>query len=108
MENKKNQKNYSSTNLEQIRPKLIKRDIKIISNKKENIIPSVFNKPARKNSSQNINDSNPKNKTKKIINKNREIHSSRENRNYNKPKKRKKKFKDIDEIVLLLQKHVRK
>ena len=43
MENKKNYKNHSSSNLEQIKPKLIKRDIKIISNKKENIIPSAFN-----------------------------------------------------------------
>ena len=63
MENKKNNKSYSSNNLDQIKPKLLKRDIKIISNKKENIIPSVFNinKPARKKSAQNTNESYPKN-----------------------------------------------
>ena len=73
MENKKNYKNHSSSNLEQIKPKLIKRDIKIISNKKENIIPSAFNinKEIKKNNlSQNINESNSKNKNKKIIFKN--------------------------------------
>ena len=43
MDNKKNQKNNSSCNLEQMKPKLIKRDIKLVSNKKENIVPSVFN-----------------------------------------------------------------
>ena len=43
MENKKNYKNNSTSNLDQIKPKLIKRDIKIVPNKKENIIPSVFN-----------------------------------------------------------------
>ena len=107
MENKKNNKSYSSSNLDQI----IKRDIKIISNKKENIIPSVFNinKPIKKsNLSQTRNESNSNNKNKKIIIKSREIKSSRENRIVNRPKKRKKKFKNIDEIVLLIQKHIRK
>ena len=111
MENKKNNKSYSSNNLDQIKPKLLKRDIKIISNKKENIIPSVFNinKPIKKsNLSQNRSDSNSNNKNKKIIIKSREIKSSRENRIVNRPKKRKKKFKNIDEIVLLIQKHIRK
>ena len=111
MENKKNYKNHSSSNLEQIKPKLIKRDIKIISNKKENIIPSAFNinKEIKKNNlSQNINESNSKNKNKKIIFKGREIQSSRENRILNRPKQRKRKFKNIDEIVLLIQKHIRK
>ena len=111
MDNKKNVKNYASSNLEQIKPKLIKRDIKIVSNKKENIIPSVFNinnKPAIKNSSQNIHVSNPKNQNKKSFIKNREIYSSRGRKNVNNPKKKPRKFKDIDEIVLLLQKHIRK
>ena len=111
MENKKNNKSYSSNNLDQIKPKLLKRDIKIISNKKENIIPSVFNinKPIKKsNLSQTRNESNSNNKNKKIIIKSREIKSSRENRIVNRPKKRKKKFKNIDEIVLLIQKHIRK
>ena len=111
MENKKNVKNYSSSNLEQIKPKLIKRDIKIVSNKKENIIPSVFNinnKPTIKNSSQSIYGSNPKNQNKKSLIKNREIYSSRGRKNVNNPKKKPRKFKDIDEIVLLLQKHIRK
>ena len=110
MDNKKNQKNNSSCNLEQMKPKLIKRDIKLVSNKKENIVPSVFNinKPIKKNSSKNTNDSNPKNKTKKSIIKSREINSARERKAVNKPKKRVRKFKDIDEIVLLLQKHIRK
>ena len=70
MENKKNPKNYQSSNLEPIKPKLIKRDIKIISSKKENIIPSVFNinKSVNKNPSQNKDiKSNSKNKTKKNI-----------------------------------------
>ena len=111
MDNKKNVKNYASSNLEQIKPKLIKRDIKIVSNKKENIIPSVFNinnKPAIKNSSQNIHVSNPKNQNKKSLIKNREIYSTRGRKNVNNPKKKPRKFKDIDEIVLLLQKHIRK
>jgi hypothetical protein len=110
MENKKNYKNNSTSNLDQIKPKLIKRDIKIVPNKKENIIPSVFNinKSITKKSSQNINDSNQKNKTKKFITKSREIKSSKGTRNIDKPKKRARKFKNIDEIVLLLQKHVRK
>ena len=110
MENKKNPKNYQSSNLEPIKPKLIKRDIKIISSKKENIIPSVFNinKSVNKNPSQNKDiKSNSKNKTKKNIIKKREIYSARERRNNNKPKKKPRKFKDIDEIVLLLQKHIR-
>ena len=109
MENRKNHKNFSSNNLEQMKPKLIKRDIKIVSNKNENIIPSVFNinKPIRKKSSQNINDANAKNVIKKNITKSREIQPSRENRINNKSKKRKRKFKNIDEIVLLLQKHIR-
>ena len=110
MDNKKNQKNNSSCNLEQMKPKLIKRDIKLVSNKKENIVPSVFNinKPIKKNSSKNTNGSNSKNKTKKSIIKSREINSARERKAVNKPKKRVRKFKDIDEIVLLLQKHIRK
>ena len=111
MDNKKNVKNYSCSNLEQIKPKLIKRDIKIVSNKKENIMPSAFNinnKPSIKNSSQNIHGSNSKNKNKKNIIKNREIYSSRGRKNVNNPKKKPRKFKDIDEIVLLLQKHIRK
>ena len=110
MENKKNYKNNSTSNLDQIKPKLIKRDIKIVPNKKENIIPSVFNinKSITKKSSQNINDSNQKNKTKRFITKSREIKSSKGTRNIDKPKKRARKFKNIDEIVLLLQKHVRK
>ena len=110
MDNKKNQKNNSSCNLEQMKPKLIKRDIKLVSNKKENIVPSVFNinKPIKKNSSKNTNGSNSKNKTKKSIIKSREINSARERKEVNKPKKRVRKFKDIDEIVLLLQKHIRK
>ena len=110
MENKKNPKNYQSSNLEPIKPKLIKRDIKIISSKKENIIPSVFNinKSVNKNPSQNKDiKSNSKNKTKKNIIKKREIYSARERRNNNKPKRKPRKFKDIDEIVLLLQKHIR-
>ena len=110
MDNKKNQKNNSSCNLEQMKPKLIKRDIKLVSNKKENIVPSAFNinKPIKKNSSKNTNGSNSKNKTKKSIIKSREINSARERKAVNKPKKRVRKFKDIDEIVLLLQKHIRK
>ena len=110
MDNKKNQKNNLSCNLEQMKPKLIKRDIKLVSNKKENIVPSVFNinKPIKKNSSKNTNGSNSKNKTKKSIIKSREINSARERKAVNKPKKRVRKFKDIDEIVLLLQKHIRK
>ena len=110
MDNKKNQKNNSSCNLEQMKPKLIKRDIKLVSNKKENIVPSVFNinKPIKKNSTKNTNGSNSKNKTKKSIIKSREINSARERKAVNKPKKRVRKFKDIDEIVLLLQKHIRK
>ena len=44
----------SSTNFE--RPKLIKRDIKISQNKKENNIPSNnINKSIKKNSSHNLN-----------------------------------------------------
>lgn len=110
MDNKKNQKNNSSCNLEQMKPKLIKRDIKLVSNKKENIVPSAFNinKPIKKISSKNTNGSNSKNKTKKSIIKSREINSARERKAVNKPKKRVRKFKDIDEIVLLLQKHIRK
>ena len=110
MDNKKNQKNNSSCNLEQMKLKLIKRDIKLVSNKKENIVPSVFNinKSIKKNSSKNTNGSNSKNKTKKSIIKSREINSARERKAVNKPKKRVRKFKDIDEIVLLLQKHIRK
>ena len=110
MDNKKNQKNNSSCNLEQMKPKLIKRDIKLVSNKKENIVPSAFNinKPIKKISSKNTNGSNSKNKTKKSTIKSREINSARERKAVNKPKKRVRKFKDIDEIVLLLQKHIRK
>ena len=109
MDNKKNVKNYSCSNLEQIKPKIIKRDIKIVSNKKENIMPSAFNnKPSIKNSSQNIHGSGSKNKNKKNLIKNREIYSSRGRKNVNNPKKKPRKFKDIDEIVLLLQKHIRK
>ena len=107
---KKNPKIYLSSNLEQIKPKLIKRDIKIISSKKENVIPSVFNinKSMRKNSSQKKErKSNSKNNTGKNKIKNREIYSARERRNFIKPKKKPRKFKDIDEIVLLLQKHIR-
>ena len=110
MENKKNQKNYLSSNLDQNKPKLIKRDIKIISSKKENIIPSVFNinKSLKRNSSQKRDrKSNSKNKTTNTKIKNREIYSARERRNVIKPKKKPRKFKDIDEIVLLLQKHIR-
>ena len=111
MENKKVYKNTNSIgNFEQINPKLIKRDIKIISNKKENIIPSVFNinKSVTKNQPQNISNFNQKDKIKKIGTKSREIKSSKGIGNIDKSKKRAKKFKDIDEIVLLLQKHVRK
>ena len=111
MENKKVYKNTNSIgNFEQINPKLIKRDIKIISNKKENIIPSVFNinKSVTKNQPQNISNFNQKDKIKKINTKSREIKSSKGIGNIDKSKKRAKKFKDIDEIVLLLQKHVRK
>ena len=111
MENKKVYKNTNSIgNFEQINPKLIKRDIKIISNKKENIIPSVFNinKSVTKNQPQNISNFNQKDKIKKINTKSREIKSSKGIGNIGKSKKRAKKFKDIDEIVLLLQKHVRK
>ena len=107
---KKNPKIYLSSNLEQIKPKLIKRDIKIISSKKENVIPSVFNinKSMRKNTSQKKEiKSNSKNNTGKNKIKNREIYSARERRNFIKPKKKPRKFKDIDEIVLLLQKHIR-
>ena len=112
MENKKNPKNYLSSNLEQTKPKLIKRDIKIISSKKENIIPSVFNinKSMRRNSStKKEQKSNSKNKTTnaKTKIKKREIYSARERKNVIKPKKKPRKFKDIDEIVLLLQKHIR-
>ena len=112
MENKKNPKNYLSSNLEQTKPKLIKRDIKIISSKKENIIPSVFNinKSMRRNSStKKERKSNSKNKTTnaKTKIKKREIYSARERKNVIKPKKKTRKFKDIDEIVLLLQKHIR-
>ena len=111
MENKKVYKNINSIgNFEQINPKFIKRDIKIISNKKENIIPSVFNinKSVTKNQPQNISNFNQKDKIKKINTKSREIKSSKGIGNIDKSKKRAKKFKDIDEIVLLLQKHVRK
>ena len=111
MENKKVYKNTNSIgNFEQINPKLIKRDIKIISNKKENIIPSVFNinKSVTKNQPQNISNFNQKDKIIKINTKSREIKSSKGIGNIGKSKKRAKKFKDIDEIVLLLQKHVRK
>ena len=111
MENKKVYKNTNSIgNFEQINPKLMKRDIKIISNKKENIIPSVFNinKSVTKNQPQNISNFNQKDKIKKINTKSREIKSSKGIGNIDKSKKRAKKFKDIDEIVLLLQKHVRK
>ena len=111
MENKKVYKNTNSIgNFEQINPKLIKRDIKIISNKKENIIPSVFNinKSVTKNQPQNISNFNQKDKIIKINTKSREIKSSKGIGNIDKSKKRAKKFKDIDEIVLLLQKHVRK
>ena len=111
MENKKNPKNYLSSNLEQTKPKLIKRDIKIISSKKENIIPSVFNinKSMRRNSStKKERKSNSKNTTNvKTKIKKREIYSARERKNVIKPKKKPRKFKDIDEIVLLLQKHIR-
>ena len=111
MENKKNPKNYLSSNLEQTKPKLIKRDIKIISSKKENIIPSVFNinKSMRRNSStKKERKSNSKNTTNaKTKIKKREIYSARERKNVIKPKKKPRKFKDIDEIVLLLQKHLR-
>ena len=112
MENKKNPKNYLSSNLEQTKPKLIKRDIKIISSKKENIIPSVFNinKSMRRNSStKKERKSNSKNKTTnaKTKIKKREIYSARERKNVIGPKKKPRKFKDIDEIVLLLQKHIR-
>ena len=111
MEKKKVYKNTNSIgNFEQINPKLIKRDIKIISNKKENIIPSVFNinKSVTKNQPQNISNFNQKDKIKKINTKSREIKSSKGIGNIDKSKKGAKKFKDIDEIVLLLQKHVRK
>ena len=111
MENKKVYKNTNYIgNFEQINPKLIKRDIKIISNKKENIIPSVFNinKSVTKNQPQNISNFNQKDKIIKINTKSREIKSSKGIGNIDKSKKRAKKFKDIDEIVLLLQKHVRK
>jgi hypothetical protein len=95
MENKKNYKNNSTSNLDQIKPKLIKRDIKIVPNKKENIIPSVFNinKSKTKKSSQNINDSNQKNKTKKFITKSREIKSSKGTKNIDKPKKEQENLK---------------
>ena len=71
---------------------------------------SVFNinKSVTKNQPQNISNFNQKDKIKKINTKSREIKSSKGIGNIDKSKKRAKKFKDIDEIVLLLQKHVRK
>ena len=112
MEKKKHHKNNSSSNLEQFKPKLIKRDIQIIPNKKENIIPSVFNinikKPVRRNSQKKFN-SNSINISKKGNNKNKDIYSARENNNNRKKQqsKKQKKFKNIDEIVLFLQKNIR-
>ena len=109
MESKKHHKNNSSNNLDQIKPKLIKRDFQLIPSKKENIIPSVFNiKKSVRKDSQKKNSSNSINAQKKGNNKSREIYSAKEIKSRKKQKKNAKKFNNIDEIVLFLQKNIRK
>ena len=110
MENKKPIYKSSSISNNFEKPKLIKRDIKIAQSKKDNNIPSVFNinKSVNKNSSKNVNNTNSNYKSGKIYNKNREIYSAGAKKSYSKSKKKKKKFKNIDEVVLLIQKYVRK
>ena len=110
MENKKPIYKSSSISNNFEKPKLIKRDIKIAQSKKDNNIPSVFNinKSVNKNTSKNVNNTNSNYKSGKIYNKNREIYSAGAKKSYSKSKKKKKKFKNIDEVVLLIQKYVRK
>ena len=109
MEDKKqtNKSPNSNNKIELPRPKLIKRGIKIAQNKKENF-PPVFNinKSTKKNSLQSTNNIYSNNKSTKI--KKREIYSAGMRKSNNKPKKKKKKFKNIDEIVLLIQRCVRR
>ena len=109
MEDKKqpNKSPNSNNNIELPRPKLIKRGIKIAQNKKENF-PPVFtiNKSTKKNSLQSTNNIYSNNRSTKI--KKREIYSAGMRKSNNKPKKKKKKFKNIDEVVLLIQRCVRR
>ena len=109
MENKKTIFKSSSISNNFEKPKLIKRDIKIAQSKKDNNILSVFNinKSTKKNSSKNVNNTNSNYKSSKIYNKSREIYSAGTRKSYSKSKKKQKKFKNIDEVVLLIQKYVR-
>ena len=109
MENKK-QTNKSSVSNNFERPKLLRRDIKISNNKKENYLPSVFNinKSVKKNSLQTTSNINTNNKSIKTSHKSREIYSAGTRKSYNKSKKKYKKFKNIDEVVIILQRYVRK